>query len=251
MIGWIRRWTAALACALYWGVGGTVFLILSLVVGPVLSEAASRRAGRALIQFVFHWFTRLLSLFRIAECEMVGFEKLDDCHGGLVLAPNHPAIWDAVFIMARVGGLTCILKASLLKNPLTAGGARLARFIANDPPHEMAKRCVRALKSGGRLLLFPEGTRTRKKEGVLNEFRGGIALVAKHSRTPVFPVIVETNDDFGSKGMPAWLPPQKTVRIRMTVCEPMTCGENESAHDFLDRLRARYIEALSGPPATR
>jgi len=248
MIDWIRRWAAALSCAFYWGIGGMAFMLMSLIVGPLLPEATSRRMGRGLIQFVFYWFTRLLSLFRIADCEMVGFEKLDDHRGGLVLAPNHPAIWDAVFIMARIGGLTCILKAALLKNPLTAGGARLARFIPNDPSREMVKRCVAALAGGERLLLFPEGTRTRKKQNVVNEFRGGIAIVAKHSHTPVFPVFVETNDDFGSKGSPAWMPPRKTVRIRMTVGEPMMCGENESAHAFLDRLRARFIEALSGPP---
>lgn len=252
MIEWIRRWTAAVACAVYWGLGAAVFFVMALIAVPLLPEKTSRRMGRWLLQAAFSGFERLLWVFRIAECERVGFEKLDQYQGGgFIVAPNHPAIWDVVFILARLGGLTCIIKATLLRNPLMVGGAKLSRFIANDPPHEMVKRCVKALSGGEHLLLFPEGTRTRKKETVINEFRGGIAIVARHARVPVFPVIVETNDDFGAKGEPPWRPPEKTVRIRMTVCDPLTCGPDESAHAFLERLRARYIEALSGPNSTR
>ena len=250
MIDWIRRWTAALACAVYWGLGASIFLVVAVIAVPLLPAERSRRIGRWMVQAAFAGFIRLLALFRIAECEMVGFDKFDRYEGGVVIAPNHPAIWDAVFILGRLGGLTCILKAALLRNPLVAGGAKLSRFIANDPPNEMVKRCVTALSGGERLLLFPEGTRTRKQENVVNEFRGGVAIVARHAKVPVFPVFVQTNDDFGAKGMPVWLPPLKTVRIRMTVGEPLTCGEQESAHAFLDRLRTHYIEALSGPPTT-
>ena len=238
-----------MACALYWGIGGTSFLLLALILGPILSEDQSRRVGKRMIQFAFYWFTRLLRLFSIAKCEYVGFEKLDQYRGGLVLAPNHPAIWDAVFIMARIGGLTCILKSALLRNPLMAGGVKLARFIPNDPPNEMVKRCVRALTSGEQLLLFPEGTRTRKKEGVVNEFRGGAAIVARHAKVPVFPVFIETTSDFGSKGWPAWFPDYQTAHIRITVGEPLVCVEEESAHDFLQRLRSVFIAALSRPSA--
>ncbi len=249
MIGWIRRWSATLACALYWGIGGPAFVLLSLVAVPLLPCQASQRLGRRLLRSVFYGFTRLLALFRIAKCQMVGFDKLRG-RGGVIIAPNHPAIWDAVFILAHLPGLACILKASLLRNPLTAGGARMSRFIPNEPPQEMIKSCSKALSEGESLLLIPEGTRTRKKETVINEFRGGIAIMARHSRAPVYPVIVETDGDYGCKGWPLWLPPRHTVHIRMTVGEPIICGEDEKAHAFLERLRARYIEALSGVSTT-
>ena len=245
MISWIRRWSAALVCGIYWGVGSFVFMVAAVLARP-LSEERTRRWGRRLLQGAFGGFVGVLRLFRIADCEMVGFEQLEGLEGGLIIAPNHPAIWDAVFILARLSGLTCILKAALLRNPLVAGGARLSKFIPNDPPADMVKRCVTALVSGDRLLLFPEGTRTRKQENVINEFRGGVAILAKHAKVPVYPVFVETNDDFGAKGMPVWYPPEKTVQIRMTLGKPLTCGDKESAHDFLDRLRAEYIAALSG-----
>ena len=248
MIEWIRRWAAALTCGIYWFLGALVFLIAALIAVPLLPEKVSRRIGRWLVRAAFAGFIQVLRVYRIADCEMIGFDAFDRYEGGLIVAPNHPAIWDAVFILGRLTGLTCILKAALLRNPLVAGGARLSRFIANDPPSDMVKRCVKALSSGERLLLFPEGTRTRKKENVINEFRGGVAIVARHAKVPVYPVFVETNDDFGAKGTQPWIPPLKTVKIRMVVGEPLMCGDKESAHEFLERLRARYIEALSGPP---
>ena len=247
MINQLRMMAATLASGIYWGCGGLSFLMMSWITRFLLPEATARQLGLWMIQVAFAGFVRLLALFRIAQCEYVGFEKLGDAKGGYVLAPNHPAIWDVVFIMAKMGGMTCILKASLFKNPLMSGGARMARVSPNDPPSEMVKRCVKELSEGQRLLLFPEGTRTRKWEGVLNEFRGGVALVAKHANVPVYPLFVQTNSDYGSKRWPAWKAPPETVRIRMTVGEPMLCGPQESSHEFLERLRAAYIAALSAP----
>ncbi len=247
MIDFIRSWTAAVACAAYWGVGGAFFLVVGLVLGPFLPESVARRVGGCLIRFAFVGFVRLLRFFAIAEIQWVGFDKIERETGAYVLAPNHPAIWDAVFILAKIDGLTCVLKAALLRNPLVMGAARLARFIPNDPPSEMVKRCVGALEGGGKLLLFPEGTRTRKKECILNEFRGGIAIAARHAGVPVYPVFVRTDTDFGSKGSPAWRPELTTTHITMTVGDPLRCGEKESSHEFLERLRSVYLKALSPP----
>ena len=187
----------------------------------------------------------------VATCEFVGFDALESDPGPLIVAPNHPAIWDAVFIISRLGGLTCILKAALLKNPFLAGGALLAGFIPNEPDHTMVKRAVEVLKSGRKLLFFPEGTRTRKRENLINELRGGIALAAKHSGAPVWPVHVTTTSDYLSKGWPIWRLPDRLVQIRMTVGEPLTFRSNETPQAFLDRLRAAHQAALEpgGVPA--
>jgi len=248
MIDRARTWTAALLCALYWGIGGAIVLVLSLVLGPILPAAAARRVGGFMIRWPFKGFIWILRVMGVARCEFVGFDRLNRQTGGFVLAPNHPAIWDAVYILSKVPHLTCILKSSLLCNPLLAGGARLARFIPNDPPQEMIRQCITTLEQGGRLLLFPEGTRTRKAEGVINDFRGGAAIVARQAKVPVFPVFVQTDSDFGMKGRPIWHPHYQLTSIRMILGEPMTCGEEETSHQFLERLRAAYLSALSRPP---
>jgi 1-acyl-sn-glycerol-3-phosphate acyltransferase len=50
--------------------------------------------------------------------------------------------------------------------PILRGGAKLAGFIPNKPAHKMLQHSIEALRQGDRLLFFPEGTRTRKQEGV-------------------------------------------------------------------------------------
>lgn len=244
----VRVWLAAVASLIYWLVGSSGFLVLALVAGPVLPVEKSRRIGQTAMHWAFRGYVALLRGFGIVRCRFSGLERLEWQPVGLIIAPNHPAIWDAVFIMGKLAGLTCILKSVLLHNPFLIGGARLARFIPNDPPHEMVKRCVHALQHGERLLLFPEGTRTRKNEGVANEFRGGIALVARHSKAPVWPVFIRTDSDYGSKGRALWCFPERPITITMTVGDPLVCGEEETSHAFLERLRAAYIAALSAPP---
>ena len=248
MIDFVRAWTAAVASAIYWGVGGALFLILGAVLGPILPERTARRVGGAAVQWAFAGFVKLLDLFAIAKCEYVGLEKLAAAKEPYILAPNHPAIWDAVFVLAKVNGLTCVLKAALLRNPLVMGGARLARFIPNDPPGEMIKQCVNALKNGYNLLLFPEGTRTRKAEGLVNEFRGGVGIIARNVGSPVYPVYVTTDSEFGAKGTKPWIPRYDTAHIRIVVGDPLRCAEGENTHDFLQRLRSSFITALSRPP---
>jgi 1-acyl-sn-glycerol-3-phosphate acyltransferase len=248
VISQIRIRLATFTSAVHWVVGSSIFLLIGLVLGPILPEKQARVVGQWLIRTAFRTYVVHLRWLRIAECKFVGLERLSAEKGPFVLAPNHPAIWDCVFVLAAVPSLTCVLKSALLKNPFTMGAARLARFIPNDPPGEMVKGCVRAVRAGHSLLLFPEGTRTRRKECLLNEFKGGVAIVARQTGVPVYPLFIKTDNEFGMKGRRIWHVDTVTTHITMTVGEPLRCGEQESAHEFLERLRGEHIRALSTPP---
>jgi 1-acyl-sn-glycerol-3-phosphate acyltransferase len=156
----------------YWAVGGFLFVLAGLVLAPLLPLQRSRAIGQWLLQEAFHDFLRLLRLCGVFEYEFRGFEALEGVSGGLIIAPNHPALWDAVFVIAKIRGLRCILKASLMHNPFLRGGAKLAGFIPNKPAHKMLQHSIEALRQGDRLLFFPEGTRTRKQENAVNRFPG-------------------------------------------------------------------------------
>ncbi len=231
-------------CLSYWGIGGAFFILAGWILRPLLSPFKAADIGQRWLHTAFAGFLRLLEFLNVAKCDYVGFEKLREQKGPLILAPNHPALWDAIFIMGKTAGLTCILKASLLRNPFLAGGARLAGFIPNEPDHKMIKRAVEVLHAGRRLLFFPEGTRTRKADHLINELRGGIALVAKHSMVPVWPIHVQTDSDYLSKGWSIWKLPDHPVQIRMTVGEPIEFEKDDKPQDFLDRLRKVHERAL-------
>ena len=162
-----------------------------------------------------------------------------------MVAPNHPAMWDVVFLLSRLEPMTCIFKASLIRNPLFVGGAMLAGLIPNAPAIRMVKRAVDVLSGGGRMLVCPEGTRTRKPQGPLNPLQGSMALVAKLAQVPVWPVFVTTDSDYLAKGWPVWQLPRWQTHIRMRVGEPVCCGVDESIEAFNDRLRILYLESLA------
>ncbi|MBL9177298.1 MAG: 1-acyl-sn-glycerol-3-phosphate acyltransferase [Verrucomicrobiaceae bacterium] len=228
----------------YWAVGGLLFVLAGLVLAPFLPLETSRTIGQWLLQGAFRNFLRLLRLCGVFECEFRGFEALEGVSGGLIIAPNHPALWDAVFVIARVPGLRCIMKASLLHNPFLRGGAKLAGFIPNKPAHKMLQRSIEALRQGDRLLFFPEGTRTRKHENSINAFQGGLGIIATQSSAPVWPVFIETNSDYLSKGWPLWRLPDKKIRLRITLGEPLASPPDESAAEFMSRLREVYLTTL-------
>ncbi|HRH95646.1 MAG TPA: lysophospholipid acyltransferase family protein [Prosthecobacter sp.] len=232
----------------YWAVGGLLFVLAGLVLVPLLPAEKSRELGQSLLQTAFRGFLRLLRLCGVFECEFRGFEALDGATGGLIIAPNHPALWDAVFVIAKVSGLRCILKASLMHNPFLRGGAKLAGFIPNKPAHKMLQHSIEALRQGDRLLFFPEGTRTRKQEDVINSFQGGLGIIATQSSAPVWPVFIETNSDYLCKGWPLWRLPDRKIKLRITLGEPLASPADEGAAAFTRRLREVYVTALGGRP---
>jgi 1-acyl-sn-glycerol-3-phosphate acyltransferase len=130
--------------------------------------------------------------------------------GGLIIAANHPSMLDAVMLVARLPRGVCVMKASLLRNPLLGAATRLARYIPNDDPLTLIRASVSCLEDGGQLVLFPEGTRTL--EPPINPLLPGLGRIALRARVPVQTVLIETDSPYLGKGWPLWrLPPLPIV----------------------------------------
>lgn len=145
----------------------------------------------------------------------VDLSELDQLYrdGGIIIAPNHPTMLDAVMIISRLPRIVCISKAELWDNPLLGGGMRMAGFLRNDTPIKLTKLAIDRLQQGQQLLLFPEGTRTTAWP--VNPFRGGFALMAKMAGAPVQTVFIETNSPFLNKGWPLLKKPDMPLEYRV------------------------------------
>lgn len=240
----LRLITAWIASLIYWVVGGSAFLILCIFLPVLFRGQRAKEVGQGTLKLAFRGFVQLLAFFGIVQCEYIGFERIRAQKGPMIIAPNHPALWDAVFVLAEVDHAACVLKASLMHNPILLGGATAAGFIPNKPIPKMLRQCIDLLRNNGRVLFFPEGTRTRKENGCLNPFFGGMAIVAKHSEAPIWPIFVQTDSPYLSKGWPLWRLPPKKIHIRMSVGEPVTFDANDSPDAFLMSLRQRYLSVL-------
>ncbi len=169
----------------------------------------------------------------------------------IIIAPNHIALWDVVFIVAQVPEALCIMKGSIMRNPFLGGGARLAGYIPINSISQMLKLAVQRLKQGETLLMFPEGTRTKTDVQWLNPLKGGIAVLAKQTGAPVVPLFIRSNSRFYEKGWPLYKKPEFPLKITINVGEPVRMQVQETAQEFSRRLEKVYLDELSKPHSLR
>ena len=125
---------------------------------PFLPRRHGLVIGRAAISSVYRGYWTSAQWLGLMRVDCGALDALGD-DAGLIIAANHPSMLDALLIIARVPRGICIMRASLMRNPFLGAGARLARYIRNDPPRGMIRSAVANLKAGGQLVLFPEGDR--------------------------------------------------------------------------------------------
>lgn len=205
---------------------------------PLMSRRQGTVVGRAAISSVYRGFWRCLvwtGVMRLENSEALDVLEKND--KGLIIAANHPSALDALLIVARVPRGICIMRASLMQNPCLGYGAKLARYIRNDPPHAMVKSAVENLKEGGQLIMFPEGTRT--VEPPVNDFLPGTTLIAHMAQVPIQTVIIETDSPYLGKGWPIWKPPAFPMGFRVRLGRRF---EPEADHQGLTRKLKTYFE---------
>jgi 1-acyl-sn-glycerol-3-phosphate acyltransferase len=248
----LRRWlrlpwdaVATLIGLLYWVILGPLLTLTSAILLLVLPRRGGGVVGRFLIHHLFRGFAGYVRMTGLVRADTRALERIARDERPLIIAPNHLALWDAVFIIARAGRAVCVMKKSILRNPVLGGGAMLAAYIPNDGMTRMIRAAVRSLEAGGQLLLFPEGTRTRPDARWINPLKGGCAIIASRAKVPVVPVFIRSNSRFLEKGWPPWRMPVFPIRIRIDVGEPLVFGEGESVQHFTRRLEAVFETELA------
>jgi len=241
----VRFVAGLLFVVLYWPVGVLILLIASIVPGLFMRMEARRKLGQKLVSRLLGAFMsglEKLGVIRIHDDELKEASKLT---GPLIVACNHPALWDAPILLRRFPQVSCIMKADLLENPLLRNGALFAGFLPNAPRLKMVRKAVERLNAAGHLLLFPEGTRTREENGVINEFRPGLALLAKESGAPVLPVFISSNSPYLQKGWPILKMPELPVSVWVRVGEIARSLPDEGVRDFTQRMEELFKAGLA------
>jgi 1-acyl-sn-glycerol-3-phosphate acyltransferase len=243
----LREYVLFYLCLLYFGVLGVALSVVSVPLYHMLPQARRATFGKFVIGFLFRGFLELVRLCRLARFDLSALDALRG-ERGILIAPNHPCLLDAVFVIAHVPEVACIMKAQIWDNVVLGGGARLAGYIRNDSTMSMVRRSAQALRDGSPLLVFPEGTRTRRSP--VNEFKGGFALIAKRAGAPIQTVFIETDNEFLSKGWPLLRKPRFPLAYRARLGRRFSVdGDLKSfVHELQGYYRQELAAVTSGEP---
>lgn len=144
--------------------------------------------------------------------------------GPLIVVANHISIMDPPLVGGWLAPLLgrrprFLAKASLFVGPLgtflRSQGVIPVKAGGSDVEAFRAARAV--LKGGGIVVIFPEGTRSL--DGLLQEARPGVALLATRSGVPILPVGISDTDILLGRGKRL---PRLGTRVSMRIGEPFT-----------------------------
>jgi 1-acyl-sn-glycerol-3-phosphate acyltransferase len=231
-----RAWriVATGLCFAAFGIGGLLIgLLFPLVRLLVPCEARRIALARGLIHHLFRGFVGAMRGMGVIRLEVSGLEGLRG--GGRLILANHPTLIDVVLLMSLVERSDCIVKGALGRNPFTRGPVRAAGFVLNDGSEGLLDDCLRSLRGGNNLIIFPEGTRTSRTEPM--RLQRGAARVAVHGEVDVTPVRITCTPPTLAKGEKWWQVPRQRAHFRIEVGAPIPVAQ------FLDGAGSHALAA--------
>lgn len=129
--------------------------------------------------------------------QIKGYENLPDAP--VILLSKHQSAWETIFYCwAMPRPMIFVFKKSLLYIPFFGWGLAMLRMIAIDRSKgreamsQVIETGKRRLDDGQWVIMFPEGTRT--EVGSQGKYKGGGAILAIGTKTPVVPIAVNSGD---------------------------------------------------------
>lgn len=209
----IWRIVAAGFSYLLFALGASLPAIVSIVLFIVpCSHQTRQNTTRASIRVLCRFYINLMQFLQLYRYR-VQWRNDKDISGHLVIA-NHPMLIDALFVMAYLPNVCCIVKPALARNPFTQLTVRAAGFIVADDENLLAQACD-AVGAGQNLLIFPEGTRNDFDTQLA--FKRGAANIAVMAQCPILPVVFHCAPRMLQKGEKWYQLPAEQAQITMII----------------------------------
>jgi len=126
------------------------------------------------------------------EVRVRGTENIRQ-HGAYIFVTNHASMFDIPAVMSVLPRVRIMFKKELSYVPFWGWALRWGHHIMVDRSKgsqamRSIDRAAEAIKSGGSVILFAEGTRTR--DGKLLPFKRGAFTLAAKSGVPIVPITI-------------------------------------------------------------
>jgi 1-acyl-sn-glycerol-3-phosphate acyltransferase len=194
-------------------------------------------------------WARLLQLISRTRTRAHGLENIP-ASGSYVVISNHCSHLDGpAIVYALPHPVYIVIKKELARIPLWGQTVVKLGFIVvdrsdSDQARAEMERAVEAVRSGRRVLVFAEGTRSM--DGHLQRLKKGGFHLAVEAQVPILPVAVNRSHTLFAKGAPKITP--GTVEVH--VCRPIpTVGLGvDDIEELIERTREEILEARRKDP---
>ena len=249
------RQIAAGFCFIVFGVGAMAVGSLVIPVTRLFVSGTERRqqVSRTVIGGGMRLFWRVMLILRLFDCRVRGAEHLAGQR--LLIVANHPTLIDAVLLLGLVRDAVVVAKPQLAQNPVTGPAVGSAGYIVNAEGPALVAAAAQVFARGGRVLVFPESTRTAPGQPV--RLQRGAANIAVRTGCRVVAVTIRVSNPLLYKGA-AWHDmPLDMPRFDVDIRPPFEVGEIVAAHDSLalaardlnDRLQQLYDTEMAASGA--
>ena len=144
----VYQWPAFYLTLLLLGAVQLVWSVVAVVIWHVVSEERARIIGRSFVSKLYRSCFALSGWLGLLKVDATSLDAID-AEEGMIIAPNHPSVIDALILISRLEKLNCIMKASVLDNVFLGAGARLAGYIRNDGAKRMLRLSAPTSSAGG------------------------------------------------------------------------------------------------------
>ena len=213
--------------AIGFAVFGVAGLITGLVLFPLMflfirDRQVRKVKARRFIGTSFGLFIGMMKSLGVIDHDIGGRENISDGQNILIIA-NHPTLIDVVILISMFPQANCVIKEAVTRNLFMRSVVSAADYISNYEPEELLLTCTAYLKSGGSLMLFPEGTRTTLDQRI--EFKPGAAAVAARSEVDILPIAIQCRPIFLHKEVPWHYVPPSCPMFTIRVLPPVAISD--------------------------
>ncbi|MDR2293145.1 MAG: 1-acyl-sn-glycerol-3-phosphate acyltransferase [Prevotellaceae bacterium] len=177
---------------LYFIVLSIIFLILSAI-ALIIFYPFDRR--RFIVHKLSKWWTNQCFVHINPFWKIISTGKeLVDKNKSYIIVSNHQSLIDIGLMYYVPCVFKWISKREVLSLPIIGQmlyihGDILIKRGRSDSAKKMLSKSKKWLECGASIAMFPEGTRT--KNGQVQRFKEGAFLLAKQTKTPILPVVLD------------------------------------------------------------
>jgi 1-acyl-sn-glycerol-3-phosphate acyltransferase len=175
-----------------------------------------------------------------------GREKIDQ-NQAYVIIPNHQSLLDIVFFNMLRHRLRWVSKVEIFKVPIVGWEMRMVKYIElvrgnKSSVVKMMEECVKSLKEGISIVIFPEGTRSLT--GAIGKFKTGAFQIAIKTDKPLLPVLIDGTGEIMPKKGGIIFRNRRVVRIR--VLDPIFPGQfgTGNPEELAARVQSLMVTAM-------